>query len=94
MVGSSTLHVYPVAGAQGPRPLAQGALAHMGPMGPRGLGPWAQGPRGLGPNKNKDVPRRTKKIRKCTRRTKTYQQKQKPLLVALWTQLDFGRLTK
>ena len=21
----------------------------MGPMGPRGLGPWAQGPRGLGP---------------------------------------------
>ena len=32
--GSYTLHVYPVALAQGPRP-----LAHMGPMGPRGLGP-------------------------------------------------------
>ena len=44
-VGSYTLHVYPVAWAQGPRP-----LAHMGPMGPRGLGPWALwAPGALGP---------------------------------------------
>ena len=64
----------------------------MGPMGPRGLGPWAQGPMGLGPNKNKDVPRRTKKIIRCTRRTKTYQHKKtKPLLLALRRQLLFPR---
>ena len=27
---------------------------NMGPMGPRGLGPWAQGPRGLGPIQKKN----------------------------------------
>ena len=72
---------------------------NMDPIGPKGLGPWAQGPRGLGPNKNKVVPRRTKTYQENNKMKQKYEdvptKQPKPLLLALYAQLfvsrDFGR---